>query len=146
MTRTDPLRNFKYLLEIDQIAQAGFAEVAIAESLNEPIEYREGDERTTPRKLTALTKFGNVTLKWGLTPESKELSDWWQQVVNADPLDNVRRNVVIRVQTEAGENSVAYEVERAWPCKYDPTDLNGVGNEVAIDMLELCNEGIRRIR
>lgn len=145
MARTDPLRNFKYLLEIDQITQAGFAEVAIGEMTNEPIEYREGDERTTVRKLTALNKFANVTLKWGITPESKELADWWQQVVDADPLDEIRRNVVIRVQTEAGENSAAYEVERAWPCKYDPTDLNGTGNEVAIDMLELCNEGIRRI-
>jgi phage tail-like protein len=145
MARTDPLRNFKYLLEIDGITQGGFSEVAIGEATNEPIEYREGDERTTVRKLTALNKFANITLKWGLTPESKELSDWWQQVVNADPLDDIRRNVVIRVQTEAGDNSAAYEVERAWPCKFDPTDLNGTGNEVAIDTLELCNEGIRRI-
>ena len=41
--RQDPLRNFRYRLEIDQIQQAGFAEVAIGDLSNEPIEYREGD-------------------------------------------------------------------------------------------------------
>ena len=53
---------------------------------------------------------------------------------------------VIRVQDEAGDDKAAFEVTRAWPCKYDPTDLKGTGNEVAIDTLELCNEGIRRIQ
>ena len=44
--RQDPLRNFRYRLEIDGIDQAGFAEVAIGDSSTDPIEYREGDEPT----------------------------------------------------------------------------------------------------
>jgi phage tail-like protein len=53
--------------------------------------------------------------------------------------------VVIRVQSEAGEEKAAFEVIKAWPCKYNPSDLNAKGNEVAIDELDLCNEGIKRI-
>jgi phage tail-like protein len=144
--RQDPLRNFRYRLEIDQIQQAGFAEVAIGDLSNEPIEYREGDEVTTARKLTGLTKYGNVTLKWGVT-DSTELADWHQLVVDgATPLDAARRSVVIRLQDEAGQDKAAWELTKAWPSKYDPTDLNGKGNEVAIDTLELCNEGIKRIQ
>jgi len=67
-------------------------------------------------------------------------------VDDATPLDDARRNVVIRVQNEAGEDKATFEVTKAWPCKYDPSDLDGKGNEVAIDTLELCNEGIRRIQ
>ena len=67
-------------------------------------------------------------------------------VDDSTPLDDARRTVVIRVQNEAGEDKAAFEVFKAWPCKYDPSDLNGKGNEVAIDTLELCNEGIRRIQ
>ncbi|SPH23941.1 hypothetical protein DEA8626_03018 [Defluviimonas aquaemixtae] len=146
MARQDPLRNFRYRLEIDGIDQAGFAEVAIGDMSTEPIEYREGDEITTVRKLNGLNKYANITLKWGVT-DSLELADWHQLVVDdATPLDDARRNVVIRVQNEAGEEKAAFEITKAWPCKYDPTDLNGKGNEVAIDMLELCNEGIRRIQ
>ena len=144
--RQDPLRNFRYRLEIDGIDQAGFAEVAIGDASTEPIEYREGDEITTVRKLNGLNKYANITLKWGIT-DSMDLADWHQLVVDdATPLNDARRNVVIRIQNEAGEDKAAFEITKAWPCKYDPSDLNGKGNEVAIDTLELCNEGIRRIQ
>lgn len=146
MARQDPLRNFRYRLEIDNIEQAAFSEVAIGDLSTDPIEYREGDEITTVRKLNGLNKYGNITLKWGIT-DSMELADWHQLVVDdATPLDDARRTVVIRVQNEAGEDKAAFEVTKAWPSKYDPSDLNGTGNEVAIDALELCNEGIRRIQ
>jgi phage tail-like protein len=146
MPANDPLRNFRYRLEIDGIVQAGFSEVAIGDLSNDPIEYREGNEITTVRKLKGLNKYGNITLKWGLT-DSIELSNWHRMVVDdATPLSAARRTVVIRIQNEAGEDKAAYEVTRAWPTKYNPTDLNGKGNEVAIESLELANEGIRRIQ
>src|SRR5688572_21364917 len=142
----DPLRNFRYKLEIDGIVQAGFSEVMIGDLSTDPIEYREGNEITTVRKLNGLNKYGNITLKWGIT-DSKELADWHQIVVDDSTLlDEARRTVVIRVQDEAGQDKAAFEITKAWPCKYDPSDLNAKGNEVAIDSLELCNEGIKRIQ
>ena len=145
--RKDPLRNYRYRLEIDGIDQAGFSEAAIGDLSTEPIEYREGDELpTTPRKLNGLNKYGNVTLKWGIT-DSMKMADWHQLVVDdATPLDDARRNVVIRVQDEAGQETAAFEIVKAWLCKYDPSDLNATGNKVSIDSIELCNEGIRRIQ
>lgn len=141
----DPLRNFRYRLEIDGIVQAGFSEVSIGDSSNNPIEYREGNEVTTVRKLKGLKKYGNITLKWGLT-DSIELSNWHRMLLDdAMPLAAARRTVVIRVLNDAGEDKAAFEVTRAWPTKYNPTDLNGKGSEVAIETLELANEGIRRI-
>ncbi len=146
MAVTDPLRNFRYRLEIDGIVQAGFSEVAIGDSSSDPIEYREGNELTTARKLRGLNKYGNVTLKWGLT-DSVELANWHRMVVDeGTPLAAARRTVVIRIQDESGQDKAAYEITRAWPTKYNPTDLNGQGNEVAIESLELANEGVRRIR
>jgi phage tail-like protein len=146
MATQDPLRNFRYRLEIDGIEQAGFSEVAIGEISNDPIEYREGNDLTTVRKLHGLTKNGNITLKWGVT-DSLELTNWFQMVNDgATPLDDSRRTVVIRAQNEAGEDKAAWEVTKAWPTKYNPTDFNGKGTDVAIDQLELCNEGIRRIQ
>jgi phage tail-like protein len=146
MARQDPLRNFRFRLEIDGIEQGAFSEVSIGALSNDPIEYREGDEVTTVRKLTSLTKYGNITLKWGIT-DSTELSEWHQLVVGgATLLDDIRKTVVIHVQGEDGEDRAAFEVTEAWPCKYDPSDLKGIGNEVAIDTLELCNQGIKRIQ
>lgn len=146
MPANDPLRNFRYRLEIDGIVQAGFSEVAIGDASNDPIEYREGNEITTVRKLKGLNKYGNITLKWGLT-DSIELSNWHRMIVDdATQLSAARKTVVIRVQDDSGADKAAYEITRAWPTKYNPTDLNGKGNEVAIESLELANEGIRRIQ
>jgi phage tail-like protein len=146
MARPDPLRNFRFRLEIDGLEQAAFAEVTIGDLSNAPIEYREGDEIPTVRKLSSLTKYANITLKWGVT-ESMELAEWHQQIVGgATLLEEIRKTVVIRAQDEAGNDKAAWEITRAWPCKYDPTDFKGTGNEVAIDTLELCNEGIKRIQ
>lgn len=142
MARQDPLRNFRF--EIDGIEQAGFAEVTVGDLSTDPIEYREGNEITTVRKLNGLNKYGNITLKWGIT-DSTALADWHQQVVDdSTALADVRKTVTIKVQDEAGNDKATFEVYEAWPCKYDPTDLNAKGTEVAIDTLELCNEGIKR--
>jgi phage tail-like protein len=146
MVRQDPLRKFRFRLEIDGLEQAAFSEVAIGDAASDAIEYREGDEAPTARKLSGLTKFANVTLKWGIT-DSMELAEWHRLIVDGATLqEEIRKTVVIRIQNEAGDDKAAFEITRAWPTKYDPSDLNGTGNEVAIDSLELANEGIRRIQ
>ena len=64
---------------------------------------------------------------------------------DATPLDRARRTVVIRVRDESGEEKAAFEILEAWPCKYDPIETSATGNEIAVETLELCNEGIRRM-
>jgi len=139
--RQDPLRIFYYRLEIDGIEQAGFSKVTIDDLSTDPIEYREGDDPSTVRKLNGLNKYANITLKWGIT-DSTGLADWYQLVVDdAILLGDAQRSVVIRVHNEVGEDKAAFEIVKAWPCKYDPSDLNATGNESAVDTLELQQEG-----
>jgi phage tail-like protein len=144
MPRNDPLRNFRFRLEIDQITQAHFSEVAIGETVTDAVDYREGTDPTHVRKLPALTKFGNITLKWGVT-DSTELYDWHKKIV-AGQVQSNRKTVKIVVMDEAGADQASFLVSEAWPTKYDPSDLNGKGNEVFIEVLELVNEGIERTK
>jgi len=72
--RRDPYRNFRFRVEIDGITQAGFSECVIGDTTIDLIEYREGSEPTTVRKLSGLTKYGNITLKWGITDSICPLS------------------------------------------------------------------------
>jgi phage tail-like protein len=139
-TRNDPIRNFRFRVEIDGIQQAGFSEVTGFDATVDPIDYREGTDPTHVRKLTGLTKFGNVTLKWGVT-DSTALYDWHRQIVNGDI---VRKNVAIIVVDEAGNDKARWNVVEAWPSKYDPADLNAKGNDVALELLELAHEGVER--
>ncbi|HEX8241793.1 MAG TPA: phage tail protein [Allosphingosinicella sp.] len=142
MPRNDPLRNFRFRLEIDQITQGYFSEVNVGDSTTDPIDYREGTDPTHVRKLSGLTKYGNITLKWGVT-DSVELYEWHKAVVAAGAMDN-RKTVKIVVIDEAGADKASFLVSEAWPTKYDPSDLNAKGNEVFIELLELVNEGIER--
>ncbi len=146
MERIDPLRNFRYRLEIDSIAQAGFSEVAIAETTIDAVDYREGNEPPHVRKLSGLTKYGNVTLKWGLTIGGTALDLFrWHADVSAGQVKTKRKKVVIVVQDEAGGDAARFVITDAWPVKYDPSDLNAKGNEVMIELLELANEGIEQV-
>jgi phage tail-like protein len=144
MARHDPLRNFRFRLEIDGIQQAGFSEVAIGETTTDAVDYREGNEPAHVRKLSGLTKYGNITLKWGVT-DSLELFNWHKAIV-AGQIQKQRKQVAIVVVDEAGTDKARFVVSEAWPIKYDPSDLNAKGNEVHIEVLELANEGIERVQ
>lgn len=144
MARNDPIRNMRFRVEVDQITQAFFSEVMIAETTNEAIDYREGTDPTHVRKLPGLTKYGNITLKWGVT-DSTELYDWHKKIMTGGIKDG-RKTVKIILIDESGADKTSYLVSEAWPTKYDPSDLNGKGNEVFIELMELVNEGIERTK
>ncbi len=81
MARDDPFRNFKFRVEIDGVAEAAFSEVAIGETTTEAIDYREGTEPNHVRKLPGMTKYGNITLKRGVT-DSQVIYQWHKDIVD----------------------------------------------------------------
>ena len=143
MARNDPLRNFRFRLEIDQITQALFQRGGDRRD-RPPIRstIARAPIRPTSASCPGLTKYGNITLKWGVT-DSVELYEWHKDVV-AGQIKDKRKTVKIVVIDEAGADKASFLVSEAWPTKYDPSDLNGKGNEVFIELLELVNEGIER--
>lgn len=143
MTRQDPYRQFRFRVEIDGISQAGFNEVSFADTTTDPVEYREGNEPPFSRKLSGLTKYGNITLKWGIT-DSIDLYNWRQQVIDSGA-EGARKNISITLVDEAGADKARWDIVEAWPTKYDPPDFSAKGNEVAIETLEIVHEGFKRV-
>jgi phage tail-like protein len=137
----DPYGNFNFLVEIDGIARAAFQEVSGFDSTIDVIEHREGGENTTLRKLPGMTKYSNISLKWGIT-DDQELYQWHRQIVQGDIL---RRNGSIVLLDRAGGEVARWNFYRAWPTKYDGPDFNAEGNDVAIETLELAHEGVERV-
>jgi phage tail-like protein len=142
MARDDPFRNFKFRVEIDGVSEAAFSEVAIGDTSTEAIDYREGTEPNHVRKLPGMTKYGNITLKRGVT-DSQVIYQWHKDIVDGK-IGERRKSIAIVVIDEAGKDKARFVVSECWPTKYDPSDLNGKGNEVFIELLELVNEGIER--
>jgi phage tail-like protein len=141
--RHGPYRNHRFLLEIDGIVRAGFNQCSLPESTTESIEYREGNEGPTPRKLGGLNSYGNLTLQWGTTGDSIELSEW-RQLVEQGQVDSARRSIAVLVLDEEGDPGPRWEFRNAWPQQYDAPDLDAAGNEVAIESMEIVHEGMER--
>jgi phage tail-like protein len=142
--RKDPFRNFRFRLEIDGIQQAGFSEVTIPDTNSEVIDYRDGNEVTTARKLPGLTKHGNLTLKWGIT-DSMDIYNW-RKKVEQGKISEARRNMAVVLLDEEGNDAARWEFAEAWPSKYDSPDLNAKGNDVAIETLEIVFELMERVK
>jgi len=142
--RTDPFRNFRFRVEIDNIVQAGFSEATIPDTSSDVVEYREGTDPTHTRKLSGLTKHGNLTLKWGVT-NSMDLFNW-RKLVSDGKIKTARRSMAVILVDEEGNDAARWEFDGAWPSKYDAPDLTAKGNDVAIETLEIVFESMERVK
>ncbi len=140
--RVDPYKNHRFLVELDGVTQAAFREVAIPDSSQDPVEYRNGNEPPTVRKVPGLVKYGNVSLKWGIT-DSLELYQWRKQVEDGK-IKDARKAMAIVLWDDEGKPAARWEFSQAWPTKYDAPDLNATANEIAIETLEIAHEGMKR--
>ena len=139
--RVDPYKNFRFLVEIDGIVQAGFSECSGFGSNLEVIEYREGGENITVRKLPGKVSYPDITLKWGVT-DSMELYQWHLAAVNGEIQ---RKNGSVILQDDRGQAKSRWNFLNAWPSKYDGPDFNAKGNDVAIDTLTVSCEKVERV-
>lgn len=136
----DPYASYNYKLEIDGIQSGGFSECTGLQVESTPIEYREGTEDITARKLPGLIKYGNITLKRGVTV-SQDLMNWLKFVQDGDIQ---RRNVSIVLQNELKQDKVRWNLREAWPTKWTGPDMKATSDEVAIESIEICHEGLER--
>ncbi|NTU80480.1 MAG: phage tail protein [Chloroflexales bacterium] len=138
--RVDPYRNFRFLIEIDGIVQGGFAECSGFGSSVEVVEYREGGESATVRKLPGKASYPDLMLKWGVT-DSNELYEWHRAAIKGEIQ---RRNGSIILLDDKGREKVRWNFYNAWPSKYDGPDFSATGNAVAIDSLTVSCESLER--
>lgn len=139
-TRHDPFKNFNFLVEIDGITQAGFSECSGLRSEVDVIEYREGGESASVRKLPGLAKVGDITLKRGVTT-SNELQKWFESVLSGG---SYRKNGVIVLLDDQRNPVVRWKFFDAFPRKWEGPSFDAKGTDVAIETLTLCCERLER--
>ena len=134
--RNDPYGGFNFLVEIDDVTVAGFAEASGLDSETEVIEYREGNQNTTVLKLPGLQKFTNITLKRGYTGGT-ELWEWRKTVLDGQ---TDRRSGSIVLLNEAREPVIRWNFFEGWPAALRGPILNAATSDVAIETLEIAHE------
>lgn len=139
MARQDPLRGFRFLLEIDGITSGGFTRVkGLAREVKHE-SYREGGVNDYEHKLVTQVSYPAVVLERGLV-----LDDLWEWALQTADGDIERKTVRIRLQDEAGDKQWAWEIAGAIPVKWMASDLDAQSSQVVMETLELAHHGMRR--
>jgi phage tail-like protein len=134
--RVDPYLNFRFLVEIAGIQQASFMECTGLGSHIEVVEYREGGDVASVRKLAGRVSYPDIVLKWGVT-DSQELYKWHLQAIQGQVQ---RKNGSVVLLDAQGNEKLRWNFSNAWPSKWDGPTLNAMGNDVAIESLTLTCE------
>ena len=138
--RVDPYKNFRFLVEIDGIVQAGFSDCTGLGTHVEVVEYREGGDPNTVRKLPGKVTYPDITLKWGIT-NSRELFDWHYAAVTGQIQ---RKHGSVILLDDTGAEQVRWNFFNAWPSKWDGASFSAKGNDVAIETLTVSCERVER--
>jgi len=139
MASSDPLRGFRYLVEIEQIATGGFSRVRGLTREVRHESHREGGVNDYEHKLITQVGYPVVVLERGLA-----LPNLWEWVQGAVDGIVARHKVTIRLQDEANQPSWIWYVDYALPVKWSCTDLDAQASQVTIESLELAHHGLRR--
>jgi len=141
MARVDPLRGFRFVVEIEGVASAAFTRVKGLSREIKHESFREGGVNDYEHKLVSQVSYPPLVLERGLA--FTNLWQWIQDVTNGEV---VRRKISIRLHTEAGEpaSGLAWHADGAFPVKWSCSDLDANSSQVLMESVELAHHGLRR--
>lgn len=143
--RTDPLVSFHFYVEIDGITQAQFKECSGLETKSEIVEYKEAnkDGVTIVRKIPGALTWSDIVLKRGIT-DVMELWDWRKEIEEGN-VDQARKNGSIVLYNQANQEVARWNFVEGWPSKLSGPQISADSNEIAIEELTICHEGLERV-
>lgn len=165
--KTDPLRNFKFLVNVQKnnipgfseqvggVATMGFMSVSGLNVSTEVIPYREGGMNTTTQKMPGQTDFSPITLTRGLAVGNNAMMRWMEEmfaVVQGDGTgtagQDFRANIDVRVLAHPvtqGEVPIMarFKIYNAWPTSISFSDFDAGANAIVIQQMTLAHEGFR---
>jgi phage tail-like protein len=147
-TRDTPYGAYNFLVEFDGNGSAtsalgGFSDVSGIGTEITLMEYRQGnDKENHVRKIPAMHKAGDVTLKRGIMGQ---VNFWqWIEITRTDPTH--RRTVNITLQDEQRNPVLKWQLSNTRPLKYTgPTLAAKGGSDVAMEELVLAAEDMKFI-
>lgn len=162
---TDPLRNFKFKVQIHHprlkgFMNMGFMSVSGLNITTEVIPYREGGMNTTTQKMPGQTDFAPITLSRGLAVGNNQMMAWTRElfgVIQGDGTGKpgqdfrVLMDIYVKAHPVTDRNfnktpsSAGWRVFNAWPTSVAFSDLDAGANAIVISQMTLAHEGFRML-
>jgi phage tail-like protein len=133
---------FRFCVEVDGAGVvAFFNECNLPGWETEVIEYREGGDNKSVRKLIGVTRFSNIVLKEGIL-FNPFFFDWAKEAASGKVTSNTRRRGAVVLSNDDGSEAMRFTFERGWPCRWQGPLLKADQSEIAVEVLEIAHEGI----
>jgi len=135
---------FRFFVEVDGSGVvAHFNECNLAGWETEVIEYREGGDNMSVRKLIGVTRFSNIVLKEGML-FNPFFYDWAGKIAGGKVSKDTRRRGAVVLCNDDGSEAMRFTFERGWPCRWQGPVLKADQSEIATEVLEIAHEGITK--
>jgi len=134
----DPHLGLRFWIQLGQIEIAGFRECSGLSIETETFEYAEGGLNTYTHKLPVRVKYQNITLKRGLD-RGRDLFDWYWRASGGQI---ARQPISIIVYDSLGEVVQKWDLQNAYPCKWNGPGLEAAHGEIAVESVEIAHEGL----
>lgn len=167
---TDPLRNFKFVVQINhEVADPsgnvstigfnmGFTSVDGFQASVAPIPYRTGNMNTTAQQIPGQASFPPISFSRGVLVGSRANYDWFRQVfstivgegdfvANGNPAMGFRAHVDVwvlphpRTDTSSFHPTAHFKIYNAWPSSLSYSGLNAGDNAFMVEQMTLVHEG-----
>jgi phage tail-like protein len=137
----DPYRAYNFKLALPDGTEGRFTACEGLGVRVDVLHYREGGNNEIVHCMPGPVRYGEVTLRYGLT-NSRDLWDWVMAAV-AGRVE--RKNVsVLMLDYEGAQEVMRWDLINSWACEWQGVPLDALGREVAIETLKLVFESIER--
>ena len=141
---TDPMVGFQFGIDFGSNVTGYFTECSGLESETEVVEHKVVDKggQAVVQKVPGRLKFGNITLKRGITADMQICS--WREKAEQGKIKDARYTGSIVMYDYNFEEVARWEVSNAWPSKVSGPQFKTDGNEFGVEELTLVHEGFKR--
>jgi phage tail-like protein len=139
------LVSFNFQIKVEGTLSGFFTECSGLGSESEVIDHKimsDGAKDSIVRKIPGRLKWGDVTLKRGITAN---LDFWdWRKLVETGEVAKARKDGSIIMYDQEGTEVARWNFTAGWPSKISGPSVKSDSNEVGVEELTIVHEGISR--
>jgi phage tail-like protein len=142
----DPMVGAHFEISVGAIT-GYFTEVGGLGSESEVVEHKiiaKGAKESIIRKIPGRLKWGDITLKRGITKNLDFYS--WRKQVEQGKVDAARLDGTIIMYDQTMTPVAEWTFSKGWPSKISGPSLTSDSNAVGVEELTIVHEGIKRIK
>jgi phage tail-like protein len=139
----NPNDALNFIVSIDGVPVASFAECILPAVSIDVIDYREGfDPAANVHKLPGLVSYGNLILRRGISkpPTTTTIWDWFSRFVSGTGSPTA---IAVTLLDSKRDPVLKWSFTNCWPVKYESPVLNGKTSAIAIESVEIAVDGVQ---